>query len=52
MKITVENYGVRITVEMHQDVPFDEIARALKGIFKSFGFHENTIDKYIKTEEE
>lgn len=52
MTITIENYGVKVVIQLHKDTPLDEIAMTLKGAFMSLGFHENTVNKYIKTEEE
>ena len=53
MKITLENYGLKIHAEFdHEDVGIDEMVEVLRGMLLSMTFHIDTINEYLPKPEE
>lgn len=48
MTITIEFYGNKFTAEISEESSMDEIMPIIRGLLITAGFHENTIDEYIK----
>lgn len=51
LKLTLEHYGKKITIEIDEDSAFDEVVdNLIVPAFLTIGFHRNTIKKYIKSD--
>lgn len=53
MKIIIEDkFEIYTTEFTNMDVSMNQIIEALKGMLLSYGFHINTINEYLKTDDE
>jgi hypothetical protein len=48
MTITIEMYGKKFAAEISEESSMDDIIPIIRGLLITAGFHENTIDEYIK----
>ena len=48
MKITVEHYGEKVSIETnHDDVAFDEFMELIKKVAHGVGYHPETIEEWF-----
>lgn len=53
MKITIEDkFEIYSTQFTNIDVSMNQVIEALKGMLLSYGFHIDTINEYLKTDDE
>jgi len=51
MKITIEQYGIKATIEYHDDIDVHQLGALLYGACLSVGWSEANLDHIFKPEE-
>ena len=50
--ITISNYGRKFSAELPCDSSIGEVCDALKGLLKAAGYADETVNDYIKSDNE
>ena len=52
MKITIKHYHVTLSAEIPEGSDIEQTLRAIRVLLVGLGFHEESIDRYLKLEDE
>ena len=52
MKITIKHYHVTLSAEIPEGSNIEQTLRAIRVLLVGLGFHEESIDRYLKLEDE